>query len=135
MNQSTLDHFKCNVRRFDTIDGEINQIVTQIKPLQTKLKVLKSSKKELQSTICEFMATNEIAECQLSNGALLYKESKNVIPLSKENIKQNIIKFFTENINNSEFNKQTPEEKGNIIFKYVYENREYRETNTLKKIL
>ena len=134
MSDTTLDHFKCNVRRFDTIDSEIRNIASQMKPLQEKLKVLKSSKKDLQDIICNYMATNEIGECKLNNGALLFKESKNIIPLSKDNIKLNIIKFFKENMDNNEFNKKNSEEKGEIVFKFVYENREYKENNTLKKV-
>ena len=134
MSDTTLDHFKCNVRRFDSLDSEIRNIASQMKPLQEKLKVLKSSKKDLQDTICQYMSTNEIGECKLNNGALLFKESKNIIPLSKDNIKLNIIKFFKENMDNNEFNKKNSEEKGEIVFKFVYENREYKENNTLKKV-
>ena len=93
MTDSTIDHFKCDVRRFDTIDNEIRTINEKMKPLNSRLKELKQTKKTLENTICSFMETNEIAECKLSEGALLYKESKNVIPLSKETIRQNIIKF------------------------------------------
>jgi len=46
MADSTLDDFKCSVRRFDVLDSEIRQIASQMKPLQEKLKQLKSSKKE-----------------------------------------------------------------------------------------
>ena len=134
MSDTTLDHFKCNVRRFDSLDSEIRNIASQMKPLQEKLKVLKSSKKDLQDTICQYMSTNEIGECKLNNGAFSFKESKNIIPLSKDNIKLNIIKFFKENMDNNEFNKKNAEEKGEIVFKFVYENREYKENNTLKKV-
>ena len=99
MSDSNIDHFKCDVRQFDTIDSEIRTINDKLKPLQDRLKELKLSKKSLETNICSFMQTNEIAECKLAEGALLFKESKNVIPLSKDGIKQNIIKFFKENAN------------------------------------
>jgi phosphoenolpyruvate carboxylase len=133
MTDSTIDHFKCDVRRFDTLDTEIKTITDKIKPLQTRLKELKETKKTLESTICSFMETNEIAECKLSEGALLFKESKNVIPLSKESIRQNIIKFFQENYND-EFKKLNSEEKAEKLFKFVYENREYKENKVLKRV-
>ena len=133
MADSTIDHFKCEVRRFDTIDSEIRTISEKMKPLQSRLKELKQTKKTLENTICSFMETNEIAECKLSEGALLYKESKNVIPLSKEAIRQNIIKFFQENYND-EFKKSNAEEKAETLFKFVYENREYKENKTLKRV-
>ena len=133
MADSTVDHFKCEVRRFDTIDTEIRTINEKMKPLQLRLKELKQTKKTLENTICCFMETNEIAECKLTDGALLYKESKNVVPLSKETIRQNIIKFFQENYDD-EFKKSNAEEKAETLFKFVYENREYKENKTLKRV-
>ena len=133
MADSTVDHFKCEVRRFDTIDTEIRTINEKMKPLQLRLKELKQTKKTLENTICSFMETNEIAECKLTDGALLYKESKNVVPLSKETIRQNIIKFFQENYDD-EFKKSNAEEKAETLFKFVYENREYKENKTLKRV-
>lgn len=133
MADSTIDHFKCEVRRFDTIDTEIRTINEKMKPLQTRLKELKQTKKTLENTICSFMETNEIAECKLSEGALLFKESKNVVPLSKESIRQNIMKFF-QDYYNDEFKKSSAEEKAESLFKFVYENREYKENKSLKRI-
>lgn len=134
MSDSTIDHFKCDVRRFDTIDSEIRTINDQLKPLQNRLKELKLSKKTLETNICSFMQTNEIAECKLSEGALLFKESKNVVPLSKDGIKQNIIKFFKENANEENFKNSNAEEKGETLYKFIYENREYKQNNALKRV-
>lgn len=133
MADSTINHFKCEVRRFDTIDTEIKTINEKMKPLQSRLKELKQTKKTLENTICHFMETNEIAECKLTEGALLFKESKNVIPLSKESIRQNIMKFFRDYYDD-EFKKSSAEEKAESLFKFVYENREYKENKTLKRV-
>lgn len=133
MADTTIDHFKYEVRRFDTLDTEIKNINEKMKPLQSRLKELKQTKKSLESNICSFMETNEIAECKLSEGALLFKESKNVIPLSKETIRLNIIKFFKDNYDD-EFKKSNAEEKAETLFKFVYENREYKENKTLKRV-
>lgn len=134
MTDSSIDHFKCDVRRFDTIDSEIQNINEQLKPLQSRLKELKVSKKTLENTICNYMQTNEIAECKLSEGALLFKESKNVIPLSKEIIRNNIIKFFKESANDEDFKKANYEEKADTLYKFIYENREYKQNSTLKRV-
>jgi len=133
MTDTGVEHFKCDVRRFDTLDVEIKNINNQIKPLQEKLKELKKTKKDLESNICSFMHTNEIAECKLQEGALVFKESKNVVPLSKDLIKQNIIKFFNEEVNDN-FKKLSADDKGEILFKYVYENRDYKENRSLKRV-
>ncbi len=129
----TVDHFKCDVRRFDTIDNEIKQINDKMKPLQTRLKELKNTRKELETDICKFMETNEIGECKLADGALHMKESKKVIPLTKENIRENIMKFFNEQYTD-EFKKMSDKDKAETLFKFVYENREYKQNSTLKRV-
>ena len=134
MTDKTIDHFKYEVKRFDTIDSEIRNLTQQMKPIQSRLKELKETKKTLENTICSFMETNEIAECKLQEGALLYKETKNVIPLSKEAIKMNITKFFVENANSDEFKKSNAENKADLLFKFVYDNREYKENKSLKRV-
>jgi hypothetical protein len=133
MTEPGVEHFKCDVRRFDSIDVEIKGINNKIKPLQEKLKELKKSRKDLESNICSFMETNEIAECKLQEGALVFKESKNVIPLSKDLIKHNIIKFFNDEIDDN-FKKLSADDKGELLFKFVYENRDYKENRTLKRV-
>ncbi len=127
-----IDLFKCNVRRFDTIDNEVKEINEKMKPLQNRLKELRTAKKELEGNICSFMKTNEIGECKLADGTLLYKETKNVVPISKNTIKENMIKFFKENYD--ELKKLSPEEKAEHLFKFIYENREYKENKSLKRV-
>ena len=129
-----VEHFKSDVRRYDTIDSDIQKITEQLKPLQVKLKDLRSTKKELEGTICGFMQTNEIAECKLTEGALVYKESKTVVPLLKQNIKDNVLKFFKEEAGKDEFKKGSAESKADLLFTFVYDTREYSEKTTLKRI-
>ena len=45
---SAINHFKCEVRRFDTLDSEIKTINEQMKPLQSRLKELKTTKKKFR---------------------------------------------------------------------------------------
>ena len=133
MTDTSIDHFKCEVRRFDTIDNEIKHINDQMKPLHDRLKELKSTKKTLEDTICSFMQTNEISQCKLGTGTLQYKESKNVVPLKKDSIKDNIQRFFST-CNNDEFKKLSAEEKADQLFKFVYETREYKDNFSLKRV-
>ena len=74
MADSTIDHFKCEVRRFDTIDTEIRTINEKMKPLQSRLKELKQTKKIRKYNL--FMETNEIAECKLSEEHYYLKNPK-----------------------------------------------------------
>jgi len=130
---TSVEHFKCDVRRYDAIDSQIAEINKSIKPLSLKIKELKENKTQLQKNICDYMETNEIGECKLSTGALLFKETKNVVPLSKDTIKKNIFEFFEKN-NNDDYNNSSNEIKSEMIFSYVYENRNYLEKKVLKRI-
>lgn len=129
-----IEHFKMEVRKFETLEQEIRKINSIIKPHQDKLKELKKQKNELQTNICGFMQTNEISECKLQEGALLYKETKNVVPLNKSAIKENILKFFREKFKTDEVKKMNPEEMADALFTFVYETREYNEKTSLKRI-
>jgi len=133
MSNSNINSFKLEVKRFDAIDNEIKEISSKMKPFQERLKELKNARKELENNICSFMETNEIGECKLQEGALLYKNSKNVIPLKKDTIKENIIKFFND-YDPGNFKSLSSEEKAEQLFKFVYENREYKENKQLKRI-
>jgi hypothetical protein len=129
-----IEVFKLDVRKFDNIETEIKSITKQMKPYQDKIKELKQQKQELQTTICGFMQTNEIGECKLQEGSLLFKESKGVVPLTKNSIKDNIFKFFQTESNKTEFKNANNEEKANLLFTYVYENREFKEKSSLKRV-
>ena len=129
-----IEHFKMEVRKFETLEQEIRKINSIIKPHQDQLKELKKQKNELQTNICGFMQTNEISECKLQEGALLYKETKNVVPLNKSAIKENIIRFFKEKFKTDEVKEMSPEEMADALFTFVYETREYNEKTSLKRI-
>ena len=129
-----MDNFKLEIKQFDLIDKQIKEINTQIKPLQDKLKLLKGKKKELETTCCSYMNQNEIGECKLQDGALIFKETKNVVPLTKNAIKDNIIKFCQTEMKSDEFKKKSDTEKAEAIFSFIYENREYKDNMVLKKI-
>ena len=131
---ANVEHFKMEVRKFENLEQEIKKINNIIKPHQDKLKDLKKQKSELQTNICGFMQTNEISECKLQEGALLYKETKNVVPLNKSAIKENILKFFKEKFKAEEVKKMNAEEMADALFVFVYETREYNEKTSLKRV-
>ena len=134
MSDNQLEYFKCDVRRYDNIDSQIKVLTDKMKPISNEIKQLKEKKKDLQQNICEFMQTNEISECKLSEGALLFKESKNVVPMTKINIRDNIFKFFNEESGKEEFKKLSNDDKTEMLFQYIYENRQYNENKTLKRV-
>lgn len=140
MTSNDLDYFKCNVRRFNTIDSEINELVKKVKeekdklkPLNDKIKELKNTKIELQSTICGFMTENDIKECKLSQGSLLLKESKKIVPLKKDNIKENLTLFVNDILESEEFKKASNEVKVDMLYEFIY-NRTYNKIPVLRKI-
>lgn len=130
---SEIDIFKMNVRKFNSIEQEIKQITSQIKPYNDKLKELKSVKKELESIICSYMSSNEIDQCKLEDSSLIHKEKKSIVPLKKNDIKENITKFFNDNFNDR-FIKLSSLEKSDLLFNFIYkENRIYNEKSTLDR--
>lgn len=131
-----IEYFRCDVKRFDTIDTEILKIQDKLKPLNDKLKELKKKKKDLQDTICEYMETNEIGECKLQDGALLFKESKSVVPITKGKVYENITFFFKKSPEELDsFNKLSAEAKTEKLYNFIYEeNRTYTEKKSLKRI-
>jgi len=131
---ANVEHFKMEVRKFETLEQEIQKISSIIKPHQDKLKDLKKQKNDLQTNICGFMQTNEIGECKLQEGALIYKETKNVVPLNKSAIKENILKFFKDQFKTEEVKKMSSEDLADALFTFVYESREYNEKTTLKRV-
>lgn len=133
---SEVDTFKLEVRKFNNIDEEISKINKTIKPYQEKLKQLKQSKKELEGKICTFMLTNEIDQCKMEEGALVYEGKKAVVPLSKNAIKENILKFFKNESRKDSFKNGNDEEKSELLFNFIYdsENREYNDKSVLKRV-
>jgi len=130
---SDLEFFRSEVKSYDSLDAEIKEISDQIKPLNIKLKHLKSKKSELQGNICEFMSKNDIDTCNLKSGRLVYKESTTVKPVSQTDVKDSIVKFFTQNVNDA-FDEASPAEKAQALIEFVYEtNRESSTKCTLRR--
>lgn len=128
-----LDFFRTEVKSYDSLDAEIKDITDKIKPLNLKLKDLKSKKSELQGNICEYMAQNDIDTCNLKSGRLVYKESKAVKPVTQADVKDSIIKFYTQELEDS-FSKLSSAKQAEILIEFIYEkNRESSTKSTLRR--
>lgn len=130
---ANLEFFRTDVKSYDSLDTEIKELTDQIKPLNVKLKELKSKKSELQGNICEFMAKNDIDTCNLKSGRLVYKESKAVKPVTQTDVKDSIIKFFTQEVDEA-FDEANASEKAQALIEFIYErNRESSTKSTLRR--
>ena len=130
---SELEFFKNDVKSYDSIETEIKELTDKIKPLSLKIKELKTKKSELQGNICEYMAQNDIDTCNLKSGLLLYKESKAVKPVTQTDVKDSIIKFFTQDVYES-FDEANSAEKAQVLIDFIYEkNRESTCKATLRR--
>ena len=128
-----LEFFRAEVKSFDSLDSEIKELTDQIKPLNQKLRDLKSKKSELQGNICEYMAQNEIDTCNLKSGRLVYKESKTVKPVTQSDVKESIVKFYTQEIEES-FKKLSVSEQAQTLIDFIYDkNRESTTKSTLRR--
>ena len=127
-----IDSFKVDATTFSDIDNRIREINDQLKPYMQELKELKTKKLELKKHICTFMEKNDVDKCALKekNSILLYKKRKVVVPITREIIKNELVRFFGT-YNAREFNGLTPEEKAKKIFEYIWEDRDYKYSETL----
>lgn len=124
-----INDFRNNVTRFSEIDRQLKQLDEQIKPLKERMKELKDQKVELKGGICHYMDINEIEQCNLpgNSGCLTYKKRKILKPLNKETIKDELHKFFTSGPGmGSDFLRMDGGEKAELLFNYIYDNRERR---------
>jgi FtsZ-binding cell division protein ZapB len=126
-----IEFFKSEVKQFDQLELEIKEITSTIKPLNAKLKELKSKKSEIQGNICEYMAKNEIDECNTKNGKLIYKESKTVKPLTQSDIKESITTYFGNLPDN--FNKLSCGDKANSLIEFIYDSNRVTTVKTSVK--
>ena len=127
-----IESFKVDATTFSDIDNRIRELNEKLKPYTQELKELKTKKLELKKHICKFMEKNELDKCALKdkNSILLYQKRRVVIPITREIIKNELGRFFGT-CNAKEFNGLTPEEKAKKIFEYIWEDRDYKYSETL----
>lgn len=131
-----VQQFRIEATKFTEIDKRIKEITEAIKPLTEELRSLKKEKTSLKKDICDFMGKNNLEQCSLkdTNNMLIYRKRKTLIPITKELIKSELVRFFGSQSKEEqqEFNKLDYEKKAELIFKYIYEDREYKYTEVLQ---
>jgi len=107
---------------------EYAELSKTIKLTQEKLKVLNKKKTELNKELTPKLKTTNITKCNLSFGTLKVIKSKTKVTPSKVTMKDKYISFFNSRSQEEDFVKGTPEEKSEILFKYIYiDNVEFKE--------
>jgi hypothetical protein len=107
---------------------EYAELSKTIKLTQEKLKVLNKKKTELNKELTPKLKTTNITKCNLSFGTLKVIKSKTKVTPSKVTMKDKYISFFNSRSQEEDFIKGTPEEKSEILFKYIYiDNVEFKE--------
>jgi hypothetical protein len=110
---------------------EYAEISKTIKVTQEKLKVLNKKKKELYKEVVPRLKTTNITKCNLPYGTLKVVKTKRKIMPSKLTMKDKYISFFNTMFD-EEFMNASPEEKANILYKYIYvDNIEFKEESNI----
>lgn len=130
--RGNIESFRTDVEKFSYINNRIKELTDKLKPYMTELKELRAKKVELKKRVCHFMDKNDLDKCAIqdTNSVLMYQKRKVAIPLTREMIRNELIRFFGT-CNNREFNALTPEQKGARIFEYIWEDRDYKFSETL----
>jgi hypothetical protein len=111
---------------------EYAEISKTIKITQEKLKVLNKKKKELYKVVVPKLKQNNVTKCNLSFGTLKVIKTKRKVTPNKVSMKDKYITFFNTRGQDSDFIKATPEEKSEILFKFIYvDNIEFKEESTI----
>jgi septal ring factor EnvC (AmiA/AmiB activator) len=136
--KSDLKNFKNNVTQYTEIDKVINSINNQlkqykeqVKPLMDQIKILKKEKKEIETTLFHFMKSNNIGVCNLpgrtigdTKGAIEPITTSKKQPINQKYVLDALRTFFSVEIKKPEyikFNSYEPNEKAEIIHKYICE--------------
>lgn len=131
VSDSEIEYFKADVQKYSTIEQQIKQIKTQLKPLQDKLRELTRARTEKQQEVLQFMATNELDACNTDDSTFEVKNNKVTKPISKGDVYDRIYKFFCEEV--TKYNLKDPEEISKKLHDYIYiEGREKTEKQSLK---
>ena len=111
---------------------EYAELSKMIKLTQEKLKLLNSEKNKLYKEVIPKLKTSNITKCNLSFGTLKVTNSKRKIAPTKSNIKDKYVSFFNTRAKEHDFTSANPDEKAEIIHKYIYvDNIEVKEVSTL----
>ena len=114
--ENEIHFFKEKVQRWLNVDSQILQLETQIKELK------KVRNKELEPEITTFMTKYNVTDLNTDNGKLKCQERKTKKGLNKNNIRENLSKYLTE------------QEKLDQAMDDLWANREITVSYKLKKI-
>jgi hypothetical protein len=111
---------------------EYAEISKTIKITQEKLKVLNKKKKVLYKEVVPKLKNSNVTKCNLPYGTLKVIKTKRKVVPNKTSMKDKYIAFFNTVGLTQEFLSQTPEEKAESLYKFVYiDNIEYREEQSI----
>jgi ABC-type oligopeptide transport system ATPase subunit len=111
---------------------EYAEISKTIKITQEKLKVLNKKKKVLYKEVVPKLKSSNVTKCNLPYGTLKVIKTKRKVVPNKTSMKDKYIAFFNTVGLTQEFLSQTPEEKAESLYKFVYiDNIEYREEQSI----
>tara|TARA_B110000977_G_C10915959_1_gene431147 strand:+ start:16 stop:426 length:411 start_codon:yes stop_codon:yes gene_type:complete len=131
VSDTEIQFFKSDVEKFSAIDSEIKKVKKQIKPLQDKIKELTKLKQEKETEVLSFMNSNELDACNTDDASFEVKSSNITKTITKGDIYDRILKFFSEEIKKTQ--SKDPEEVAKTLYNYIYvENREKEEKKVLK---
>ena len=88
--QTELQFFKEKVTRWVNVDQQISELEKQIRELK------KVRNKELEPEITTFMTKYNVTDLNTDNGKLRCQERKTKKGLNKNNIRENLSKYLTE---------------------------------------
>ncbi len=114
--ENEIQFFKEKVQRWLNVDTQIAQLESQIKELK------KVRNKELEPQITTFMTQYNVTDLNTDNGKLKCQERKTKKGLNKNNIRENLSKYLTE------------QDKLDQAMDDLWKNREITISYKLKKI-
>lgn len=131
VSDTEIQFFKSDVEKFSEIETEIKNLKKQMKPIQDKIKELTKLKQEKEAEVLNFMNSNELDACNTDDSSFEVKSSKITKPITKGDIYDRILKFFSEEI--KKIQSKDPEELAKTLHNYIYvDNREKEEKKVLK---
>jgi len=114
--ENEIQFFKEKVQRWLNVDTQIAQLESQIRELK------KVRNKELEPQITTFMTQYNVKDLNTDNGKLKCQERKTKKGLNKNNIRENLSKYLTE------------QDKLDQAMDDLWTNREITVSYKLKKI-
>jgi hypothetical protein len=111
---------------------EYAELSKTIKVIQEKLKLLNKKKKELYKEVLPKLKTSNVSKCNLAFGTLKVIKTKRKVTPNKTSMKDKYISFFNTRALEQDYLTGTPEQKADILFKYIYTDCiEYREDQSI----